>query len=53
VLRDRTHPTPLRAGAFARTQSKVVAHLPAIFEALRVDQFSGQQFVRELTFAKE
>ena len=52
MLGDRAHPTALIGGAFARTKSKIVAHLPPVFETLRVDQFSGQQFVRERPFTK-
>ena len=53
MLGDRAHPTALIGGAFARTKSKIVAHLPPVFETLRVHQFSGQQFVRERPFAKD
>ena len=34
MLRDRTQAPTLIAGALARTKSKVVAHLPGIFERL-------------------
>ena len=53
MLGYRTHPTPLIGCAFARTKSNIVAHLPAVFETLRIDQFPGEQFVSELTFAKD
>jgi hypothetical protein len=53
VFGDRTHPTPLIGCAFAWTKSQIVAHLPAVFETLHIDQFPGEQFVSEFAFAKE
>ena len=48
---DRSQVTPLSAAAFARTQAKVVADLPAVFETVRIDQLARDQLVAQLAFA--
>ncbi len=50
---DRTQMAFLSAAAFARTEPEVVADLPAVFEALRVDEFARDQLVTKLAFTNE
>ena len=38
MLGKGTEPSAFRAAALARTEAKVVAHLPSIAKTLRIDQ---------------
>ena len=53
MLGDRPQTSSLVARAFARTESKVVGHLAAVFETVGVNQFAAQQFMGKLALPKE